>query len=111
MRSQRCQLILLLIYPSVALWFSVYVAGFPITTELAGMSKFTYAFGAISTLLPMVIFPTRTALGPIQTSFPMMGTPSFFPRLACAIVTPCAILQFLPILVFGLMTTAPQCPR
>ena len=79
--------------------------------RIVGTSVLRYEFGAISTLFPIFILPTITAFYLIQTSFPISGTPSFLPRLACAMVTPCAMLQFLPILVFGLMTTVPQCPK
>ena len=98
-------------YPSVAFSLEMIWAGFPTTTELQGTSIFTYAFGAMRTLSPMVIPPTITALAPIQTSLPILGTPMDFPLLVCPMVTPCAMLQFLPMMVLGLITNAPQCPK
>jgi hypothetical protein len=39
------------------------------TTEFGGTLKFTNEFGQICEFSPIVIFPTQTALVPIQTLF------------------------------------------
>ena len=81
----------------MAFSLGIILAGFPITIELLGISIFTYDSGAISTLLPMLIFPTITALAPIQTLSPIVGHPAFLPLLVFPIVTPWAMLTLLPI--------------
>jgi hypothetical protein len=97
------------IYPSVAFSILMTLAGLPITSELSGTSKFTKEFGAIRTFVPIVIFPTITAFAPIQFLSPRTGDPFNFPRFVRPIVTPWVILQFLPILVFSLITILPKC--
>ena len=85
------------IYPSVAFSLLMIFAGLPTTIEWLGTSKFTKVKGAIKTSDPIVIFPTITALVPIQQLSPIFGTPALFPRFSCPIVTPVAILLFFPI--------------
>ena len=67
------------------------------------MLQLTKELGAIKTLLPIFIFPTITALVPIHTSSPITGVPFLLPLFSWPIVTPVAILQFFPIITFGLI--------
>ena len=71
-------------------------AGFPITIECDGTSKFTNVNGAIRTSSPIFIFPTITEFVPIQTLSPILGHPFLFPLFSLPLVHPAAILIFLP---------------
>lgn len=79
----------LMINVSSAVFFEMISAGFPIMIELLGTSVLRQEFGAISTLFPIFILPTITALGSIQTSFPISGTSAFatisFPAGICPV--------------------------
>lgn len=93
---------------ALALFLWIIVAGLPIAIQPSGTSIFTKAFGAITTLLPILILPTRTALACITTLSPILGTPAFLPS-EYPMVTPCDILKFLPIITLGLTTIWPKC--
>ena len=56
------------------------------------------------------MFPTITAFVPIHTSLPIVGEPSLFPRFSLPMVTPVAILTFLPITASGFIISLPKCP-
>lgn len=86
------------------------VQGFPKAIEFEGMSWLMKELGAMRTFDPIVILPTITALTPIQTLSPMVGTPFRGPRFSCPIVTPLWMLQFLPILTCGFIVMQNGCP-
>ena len=77
------------------------------TNEFGGTLKFTKEFGQICEFLPIVIFPTQTALVPIQTLSSIVGHPFFFPSEICPIVTPGLRLQLLPMVTFPFMIIVP----
>lgn len=49
--------------------------GLPITIEFSGTLKLTKAPGAISTSLPMVMFPITIEFAKMQQLFPILGVP------------------------------------
>lgn len=83
------------------------LAGLPATTALSGTSKFTKESGAINASLPILIFPTTTALAPMTTLSPIVGLPCLLPLFTFPSVTPCAMLQLLPMITLLLITIFP----
>ena len=80
------------------------LAGFPATILFAGTSFFTTALAAMTALSPTLTLPNTFAPAKTTTLSPKVGTPSFFAEKECPKVTPCRIVQFLPILQLSAIT-------